>query len=129
MNNGLPATKTLQRKLGIFSHNSEMYNPSLSLEPPKTISQSEETPVPAKICGNCQVFNLVRSRSIATLIWLAEFSKSSTTDFWSPRMVEAVKSVAKLHTWRAYCKRENAYVTMFEHACSFFTLKSQETKL
>jgi Zn ribbon nucleic-acid-binding protein len=126
MNNGLPATKTLQRKLGSFSHNSEMYSPSLSLEPPKAISQTEEMPTSAKICGNCQVFNLVRSRSIATLICLAEFSKSSTMDYWSPRMVEAVESVAKLHTWRTYCKKENAYVTMFERACSFFALSPKE---
>jgi hypothetical protein len=126
VNNGLPATKTLQRKLGSFSHTSEMYSPSLSLEPPKTVSQTELMPIPAKICGNCQVFNLMRSRSIATLIELAEFSKSSTMNFWSPRMVEAVESVAKLHTWRAYCKKENAYVTMFERACSFFALSSKE---
>jgi len=103
-----------------------MYSPTISLEPPKAISKSEEKPTPAKICGNCQTFNLTRSRSIATVITLAEFSKYSTMDFWSSSMVKAVETVAKLHTWRAYCKKENAYVTMFEKACSFFALSPKE---
>jgi len=66
---GFP-TKTPQRKPSRFFHTKEIYSPSISLERPKTISQSEETPLPAKICGNCQIFNLTRSRSIATLISL-----------------------------------------------------------
>jgi len=41
-------------------------------------------------------------------------------------MVKAVESVAKLHKWRIYCKKENAYVTMFEKACSFFALGPKE---
>jgi hypothetical protein len=68
----------------------------------------------------------MRSRSIATLISLAEFSKPSTTELWSPRMVKAVESVAKLHRWRVYCGKEGAYVTMFEPACIFFTAQDRK---
>jgi hypothetical protein len=67
----------------------------------------------------------MRPRSIAVLISLAEFSKSSSTDLWSPRMVKAVESVAKLHKWQVYCRREGAHVTMFEPACIFFIAQEQ----
>ena len=85
--------------------------------------------VPARICGNCvhAGFHITRSRSINALRRLchseASFAEGQTS--WTPRMVSTVEDVVRVYGWQAFCKKENAHVTMFEEACANFKAATQ----
>jgi len=81
----------------------------------------QETLVSAKICANCTVYSIWRSRSIDRLKHIAKkVEKEADKTLWTPSMVEAALSFQKIFSSRTYCHLEKTHVGLFEPACANF---------
>jgi len=82
--------------------------------PPRTLAL-------AKVCANCTVYSLWRSRSIDRLRNIAKkVEKEALSPLWTPAMVEAATGFQKIFSSRTYCHLEKTHVGLFEPACANF---------
>jgi len=89
------------------------------------VTTSVETPreplLSAKICANCAVYSLWRSRSIDRLRHIArKVEKEALNPLWTPTMVDAAISFQRIFSSRTYCHIEKTHVGLFEPACANF---------
>ena len=86
-----------------------------------SIETLQKTLVSAKICANCTVYSIWRSRSIERLRHIAKtVEKEADKTLWTQTMVEAATSFQKIFTSRTYCHLEKTNVGLFEPACANF---------
>jgi hypothetical protein len=85
------------------------------------IEKSQKTPFPAKICANCTVYSIWRSRSIERLRHIAKtVEKEADKSLWTQPMVEAAIGFQKIFSSRTYCHFEKTHIGLFEPACANF---------
>jgi len=89
------------------------------------VRQGTETPPKtlflAKICANCTVYSIWRSRSIERLRHIAKkVEKEADNPLWTQNMVEAAIGFQKIFSSRTYCHLEKTHVGLFEPACANF---------